>query len=84
MYYLGMNQEYDIGWLFIPIVGFVFIYFTREFANKIGKGTDIPIPSKRFTSVDSDGEVSIENDRLQELILYIGTLEDWMERKNLL
>ena len=72
------------GELFIPILILIVVYIIRSFANKIGKGVTIPIPSKRFTEVDEDGEVSIRHDRLQELILYIADLEDWLERKGLL
>lgn len=70
--------------IFIPVFVCIIIYFIRSFANKIGKGTTIPVPGKRFTEEDEDGEVSIENRRLQELILYVADLEDWLERKGLL
>ena len=72
------------GELFIPIVFCVVTYYVRSYANKIGKGTTIPVPEKRFTEVDDDGEVSIRNSRIQELILYLADLEDWLERKGLL
>ena len=70
--------------VFIPLIFIVFIYYLRSTADKIGKGMKVPIPEKRFTEVDGDGEVSIENNRIQELILYMADLEDWMERKGLL
>lgn len=72
------------GELLIPIVFCVITYYIRSYANKIGKGTTIPVPEKRFTEVDDDGEVSIRNSRIQELILYLADLEDWLERKGLL
>lgn len=72
------------GELFIPIVFCVVTYYVRSYANKIGKGTTIPVPEKRFTEVDDDGEVSVRNSRIQELILYLADLEDWFERKGLL
>lgn len=70
--------------IFIPILFGIIIYFIRSFANKIGKGIDVPVPEKRFTEVDNDGEVNILNERLPELILYTADLEDWLERKKLL
>lgn len=70
--------------LLIPLVVCVIICFIRSYANKIGKGTTIPLPKKRFTEVDDNEEVSIENDRVQELILYLADLEDYLERKGLL
>lgn len=89
MYFIGQAVFEERGGisigseLFIPIIVCIIIYFIRSYANKIGKGTTIPIPHKRFTE-DVDGEVSIEHERVQELILYTADLEDWFERKGLL
>lgn len=90
MYFIGQYVAFDRneitvgGELFVPLVFVVLIYYLRSTANKIGKGTTIPLPDKRFTQVDEDGEVSIEHKRIQELILYMADLEDWMERKGML
>lgn len=90
MYFIGQyvattrNEVAVGGELFVPLVFIVVIYYLRSTANKMGKGHTIPLPDKRFTQVDEDGEVSIENRRIQELILYLADLEDWMERKGLL
>lgn len=90
MYFIGQyvvanrNEIAVGGELFVPLVFIVLIYYLRSTANKIGKGTTIPLPDKRFTQVDEDGEVSIEHKRIQELILYMADLEDWMERKGML
>lgn len=72
------------GEIFVPLTFCILIFFIKSYANKIGKGTTIPIPAKRFTKEDEYGEVSIENRRVQELILYTADLEDWLERKGLL
>ena len=72
------------GEIFIPLVFGIIIYYIRSFANKIGKGITIPVPDERFTEVDEDGEVNVRNSRLQEMILYLADLEDWLERKGLL
>lgn len=90
MYFVGQyvvlsRDSITIGWeICTPIVFIVVIYYLRSAANKIGKGITIPIPDKRFTQVDDDGEVSIEHNRVQELLLYTADLEDWLERKGLL
>lgn len=90
MYIIGQNVYAKRGHLsvggeiFLPVVFCVIIYVLRSYANKIGKGTTIPVPDKRFTEVDDYGEVSIPNSRIQELILYLADLEDWLERKGLL
>lgn len=91
MYFIGMwamnkRGRYTIDMeLIIPMVFLIVIYYLKTCANKIGKGTTVPIPAKRFTEVnEEDGEVSIEHDRLQELLLYVADLEDWLARKGLL
>ena len=90
MYLIGQKVCIDRGKvavgseLFIPVVVCVIIYYLHSYANKIGKGHTIPVPDKRFTQVDDYGEVSIPNNRIQELILYLADLEDWLERKGLL
>lgn len=84
--YVAINRS-DIaigGEIFIPILFIILIFYLKSAANKLRKGTAIPLPNKRFTKVDDDGEVTIENKRIQELILYIADLEDWLERKGLL
>lgn len=70
------------GELAVPVIGVSIIYLIREVSNRIGKGSDIPVPYTRFTQVTRDGEVNIDVERLQELTLYMADLEDWMERKN--
>lgn len=87
MYMLGQNLAVDRGGvrvggeIFVPIVCMVVVYYTKQFANRIGTGNTIPVPEKRFTDISDDGEVSIANSRLQELLLYVADLEDYMERK---
>lgn len=89
MYFAGQmrngGKEFKLGAeLLIPFGVFIIIYLLNACANKIGKGTTMPIPKKRFTEIDDYDEVSIRNDRVQELILYMADLENWMERKRLL
>ena len=90
MYFIGQyvaadRNEITVGGeILVPILFMVLIFYIKSTANKLRKGTNIPLPDKRFTKVDDDGEVSIENNRIQELILYLADLEDWLERKGLL
>jgi hypothetical protein len=73
------------GEIFIPIVVLAISSFLKSFANKIGKGSTVPIPAKRFTTYDEEsGEVSIEKKRLQEMLLYMADLEDWLSKKGML
>lgn len=91
MFYLGM-RSFDSrgiytfgGEIFIPIVVLAISSFLKSFANKIGKGSTVPIPAKRFTTYDEEsGEVSIEKKRLQEMLLYMADLEDWLSKKGML
>lgn len=84
-YCYNFRGRYGVGSeVFIPIIFAFIIHYLRSFANKIGKGSSIPKPVKRFTEVSDDGEVSIPQERLEELIIYMADLEDWMERKKLL
>lgn len=90
MYVLGQYVSLDRGEIcvggeaLIPIVIGLLVFFMNSYANKIGKGITVPVPEKRFTEVDDDGEVSIEHARIQELLLYTADLEDWLERKGLM
>ena len=84
MYYFGKYEPNKTYWLFLPmVVWFVTIVLDR-LAEKTGKGKNIPVPIKRFTEEDSDGEVSIEQSRLQEMILYVNDVEDYLERHHLI
>lgn len=83
-FYLGRFSL--LNYLIVCIIilfGLFLSYFTKQFANKIGKGEIYPVPTKRFTEKTDDGEVSIEVDRLQELTLYMADLEDWLESKGI-
>lgn len=84
MYFLGVKLKLNYIYLVIPIIIYLISYYSKSYANKINKGSSIPAPAKRFTSEDEYGEVSISQDRLSELILYMADLEDFLERKGLL
>ena len=90
MYFIGQMVAVERngiavgGELFVPVLFAILIFYFKSTANKLGKGTTIPLPNKRFTKIEDDGEVTIENKRVQELILYLADLEDWLERKGLL
>lgn len=73
----GMLLPFFIGMLLIQLAT---SYIKKVMVN-IGAGNDMPIPRKRFTVVDSDGEVSVRVDRTQELILYVCDVENYLTRK---
>lgn len=90
MLYIGeyvyeFRDKYALGSeVFIPICIMCLAWTIRTYANKIGKGTEVPIPENRFTEVTDDGEVSVDRERLNELLLYVADVEDYLERKGLL
>lgn len=79
--YAARGKQTFGGELFVPIVVFFAIRVIRVCADRANVGRRVPLPKKRFTEVDDDGEVSIENSRIQELLLYVADLEDWFHRK---
>lgn len=88
MLFLGQKLALERGYIgaggeiAIPIIVILVVYYMKEISNRCNKGTRIPIPHKRFTEVDVEsGEVNVCQNRLQELILYLADLEDWLERK---
>lgn len=84
MYYYGMHEGKLSYWLLLPLAFWFVTIILDRLAEKTGKGKSIPIPAKRFTEEDSDGEVSIEQSRLQEMILYVNDVENYLERHHLI
>lgn len=80
-----LRGEFTLGAeVFLPILVMLVSYYCKNLANKLGKGDTFPVPERRFTSEDEDGNPEIEVDRIQELILYIADVEEWLERKGYL
>lgn len=87
MYYLGtrygLSKNGIAMWIIIPSLVFglsaMIDWIAKNYENKV----DLPVPPKRFTRVDEDGEVTIETKRLQELIIWLSEYEDWLERKGI-
>ena len=78
--YIG-NKFY----LIIALIILIIIFFIKSVYKQIvikDRLSDFPIPSKRFTK-ETDGEVNMEESRLEELLLYVCDVEDWIEQKGL-
>lgn len=90
MYYIGQYVRESRGKMaiggeiFIPIIIYLIIYYIRAYYRKVKKSFDIPAPNKRFTEKLDDGQVNVEVERVQELILYLSDLEDYLEKRGLL
>lgn len=72
------------GEIFFPLIVFIITCYVKKFLNRIGKGERIPVPESRFTIVSDDGEITMERERLEELMVYVSELEDYLENKSLL
>lgn len=69
------------GEYLVPIAGCIILYYMKYLAKRTNSGDDLPVPAERFTSVSDDGEVSVDKSRLPEMLLYVGEVEDYLERK---
>ena len=75
--------------LFLPILINLISYVMNGYLSKT-KSTSIPVPNERFTIVFNDEdlelgeEVVVKKGRLNEMIIYVAQLEDWLEKKGLL
>lgn len=80
VYFMGHSLVVlmNMFWLTVLSQAICFIA-SRYFKYSEVEDTGFPVPAKRFTSESKDGEVSIEKNRLQEMILYVSEVEDWLE-----
>lgn len=77
------HGNFNLGFLGLtfPIAIIILSATLKSISNKNGNGLSMPIPNKRFTEVNREtGEVTMDTDKLQELLIYIADLEDWLER----
>lgn len=82
---MGLGNDFMVVLLFaIAILWPLFALFLKGYSDRIGKGDIAPIPMKRFTTKEEDGLVTVRQDRVQEMILYLADVEDWLERKGMM
>lgn len=76
----NIRLGFEIGYEYlIPIILFVISDMVRRLANRLNVGEDIPIPSEPFTENDN-GEISVLQSRIQEMILYVNDVENYLYR----
>lgn len=85
----GIWIVYFMGWLNLAtsiilyclacLVFFVFQYVDKRYSFSL----KFPIPEKWFTHEDEYGEITVEKDRLQELILYVNDVEKFIVQNGL-
>lgn len=68
------------GEWFLGIFWVLAIWALRSYARHVNRSTCVPIPTERFTRLDTDGSYSVEYDRIYELVLFVADYEDWLER----
>lgn len=90
MYYIAGKMYEQRGYfaiggeILIPLILWLISGFIHRFANKINKGDSFPIPNKRFIKDEGDGQYSLEQNRIQEAILYLADVEEFLDKKGLL
>lgn len=65
----------------IPIIAYIILSVLSNFLNKINKGYDIPLPRERFTTLNDNGNVSVDNSSINDIILYLYDLEEYLKSK---
>lgn len=76
------RQGFLLGLVVCFIIQAMISVYRRFYAWQKEK-YNIPIPERRFTREEGDGEVTIEYSRLQELILFMDTYENWLEEQGM-
>ena len=64
-----------------PIIAYIILSVLNNFLNKINKGYDIPLPRERFTTLNDNGNVSVDNSSINDIILYLYDLEEYLKSK---
>lgn len=76
------RNDFIIGYeVLIPIIAYIILSILNNFLNKINRGHDIPIPRERFTTLNDNGNVSVDNSSVNDIILYLYDLEEYLKSK---
>lgn len=76
------RNSFIIGYeVLIPIIAYIILSVLNSFLNKINRGYDIPIPRERFTILNDNGNVSVDNSSINDIILYLYDLEEYLKSK---
>lgn len=70
--------------IIVSIVMTVIVHYITKVGKKLNNETygDLPLPRYRMTKIDSEGFVSlIDQDDMQELILYMNEVEQYLTKK---
>lgn len=76
----GCSAVVLMNMFWLTVLAQVVCFITSKYLKYSGvEDNGFPVPHKRFTSESRDGEVTVENSRLQEMIIYVCDVEDWLE-----
>lgn len=77
----GIMNMLIVSCIFVMIVKYI-----KEVGYKLNYVSErgFPVSTKRFTRVDEDGFVEVRGDEMQEAILYLCDVEDYLKKKGLL
>lgn len=86
MYRLGYSLYISRGGIYIgselllPIVLFFIVKVLKEYAKKKNIVDEMPIPDKRYTRVDEEGNVHMDRNKYMEMMIYVANVENYLER----
>lgn len=89
MWYLTISLYEERGYfavggeVFVPVALFFVCSVLKKLSNEKGQGYAIPVAKKRFTAEDDFGEVSISENDIHEIILYLNDVENYIEKRGL-
>lgn len=78
----GMLLHNNFLTFVIPLLLVYIVYIVKK-ADAIchnRTSDNIPLPYNRFTTEDADGMITVEEGRMEELLLYVDELENELER----
>ena len=79
-WFAGCSTVILMNMFWLTVLAQVVCFITSKYLEYSEvEDTGFPVPPKRFTSESRDGEVSVEKSKLQEMILYVSEVEDWLE-----
>lgn len=73
--YFAIGGEWFLGLFWI-----LTIWALKSYARHVNRADNMPVPVERFTRLETDGSYSMAQDRIYELVLFMGDYEDWLER----
>lgn len=80
---IAMSNSSIIKMLLISCVLVVIVKYIKEVGYKLNHVTErgFPIPLKRYTNRDENGFIGINEEEMQEAILYLCDVEDYLKSK---